>query len=219
MNYIRMIVKEFNERSDLYRDYGFAVQNLLESILKQKAYKYQLNSRLKNIESIKEKIKRKRNIGKIYKSLNDIEDIMGIRVVFYTENDKKKFLKDLVRIFGIVSKIEEESKVSGYRSTHAIISFDKDRLRLEEYKRFKGLKCEVQMTLILDHAWAEVEHDIFYKENTSIKNVDKEKYLTFKERMEKVMSEHIQKASIGLENIVGNIRKLDCAKVKVIKHF
>ena len=209
MNNTQTIIKEFKKTSELYQDYGLAVKNLLESLLKKNHYKYQLNQRLKDVESLKEKIKRKRRLGKIYKKLGDIEDIMGLRVVFYTEIDRKKFIKDLTKAFGKTLRVKETTKVSGYRSTHVILTFGSNRTKLEEYKRFKGLKCEVQMTLILNHAWAEVEHDIFYKETSRIKKMDKKKYHTFKRRMEKVMFDHIQKASIGLENVIKNVKRLE----------
>lgn len=37
------------------------------------------------------------------------------------------------------------------------------RLGLSEYKVYKNLKCEVQVRTLLQHAWAEIEHDRNYK--------------------------------------------------------
>lgn len=37
------------------------------------------------------------------------------------------------------------------------------RTNLPEYGRFKGLTAEIQVRTILQHAWAEIEHDIQYK--------------------------------------------------------
>lgn len=99
-------------------------------------------------------------------------------------------------------------RVSGYRSTHAIISFGEDRTDLSEYLKFKGLKCEVQLTLILNHAWAEVEHDILYKEAAQIPLLDKKRYGVLKSRLEKVMVDYIKKASGELDSIVKEIRSL-----------
>ncbi len=203
----RTILREYNSQNDLYRDYLLALRNLLESLLKKGGYKYHLSHRMKSRESLKEKIKRKKSIGKIYKHLNDIGDVIGIRIVFYTESDRKRFVKNLAKAIGGVIQFKEASKVSGYRSIHAIVTFSKERLRLAEYKRFKGLKCEIQMTLILDDAWAEVEHDILYKEGTEIQALDKKQYVVLKEKLESIMHDYIQKASLGLESIVKNIRR------------
>ncbi len=215
MNVTKLIIEDFRNKSDLYRDYGIVVNNLLSSLLEKGKYKHQLTHRIKNLESLKEKIKRKKLAGRIYRRLSDIEDVVGMRIVFYTETDRKNFIHDLSRSLHGTLQLQEREKASGYRSTHAIVVFGSDRTRLDEYKRFRGLKCEVQMTLFLNHAWAEVEHDIFYKEGQQIQEINKEKYLSLKKRMEQVMRNYIQKASAGLESIVRNIRKLETEKQKV----
>ena len=51
----------------------------------------------------------------------------------------------------------------GYRSIHFIAKLKADRLKLPEYKKFKGLCFEIQIRTILQHAWAEIEHDKDYK--------------------------------------------------------
>jgi len=204
----RMIAEEFGDKIDLYKDYGLAVSNLLESLLRRGHFKYQLSQRIKSSESIREKIKRKKSTGKIYKHLNDLEDIVGIRIIFYIESDRKKFIKVLLKALKGTVRLEKNIKNSGYESVHAIVMFDKRRTNLDEYKKFKKLKCEVQMTLILNHAWAEVEHDIFYKENPNTKPIDRKSYQSLKERMKRLMCDHIQKATLGLENIIHNINKM-----------
>ena len=46
---------------------------------------------------------------------------------------------------------------------HTIVSLSSKREKLVEYSRFKNLKFEIQIRSILQHAWAEIEHDIGYK--------------------------------------------------------
>ncbi len=38
-----------------------------------------------------------------------------------------------------------------------------DRIILPEYQKFKDKKFEIQIRTILQHAWAEIEHDRDYK--------------------------------------------------------
>lgn len=66
----------------LYNDFSYVMYNLLEDMLKKDNYKYHINNRLKDLTSLSEKIKRKEILGTHYKHIQDIEDVVGIRVVF-----------------------------------------------------------------------------------------------------------------------------------------
>jgi putative GTP pyrophosphokinase len=206
------ILDQFEAKKGIYHDYSLVVKNLLEGLLLKQKYKYQLSHRIKDRNSLREKIERKKRIGKFYKHLDNVEDIVGIRVVFYTEADRRHFIKVLNRVFKNDLKVEETSKASGYRSTHAILVFGKERTALSEYRQFKALKCEIQLTLILNHAWAEVEHDILYKDGITTAQIDSRSYCDIKSRMEKVMHNYIRKASAELEEIVKKIKKLRSQK-------
>lgn len=67
-----------------------------------------------------------------------------------------------------IDKREVESDKFGYKSLHYVVSLNKERLKLTEYKRFKNTKVEIQIRSVLQHAWAEIEHDIGYKTELSI---------------------------------------------------
>ena len=58
-------------------------------------------------------------------------------------------------------KLEEDR--FGYMSMHYVVSFSNTRLKLAEFKPYKGLKFEIQIRSILQHGWAEIEHDLGYK--------------------------------------------------------
>jgi len=46
---------------------------------------------------------------------------------------------------------------------HYLVSLSPQRVTLPEYARYAGLIAEIQARTILQHAWAEIEHDIQYK--------------------------------------------------------
>ncbi|MDN3583387.1 hypothetical protein [Mucilaginibacter flavus] len=131
---------------------------------------HQIGGRTKTIESLSKKIDDKS--GK-YSVLNDITDIVGIRIITYLESEvdlvadlvEKEFVKDLENS---IDKRKLKADQFGYRSLHIVVSLNESRLRLKEYKRYKGLKCEIQVRSILQHAWAEIEHDLGYKGEVSI---------------------------------------------------
>lgn len=56
----------------------------------------------------------------------------------------------------------------GYRSLHYVLTLKGNRSKLTEYKKFKNIKVEIQIRTILQHSWAEIEHDIGYKGETEI---------------------------------------------------
>ena len=56
----------------------------------------------------------------------------------------------------------------GYSSLHYIVEYTPERLKLIEYKYFTGIKFEIQIRSILQHAWAETEHDLGYKSKNEV---------------------------------------------------
>jgi hypothetical protein len=63
--------------------------------------------------------------------------------------------------------LEREERF-GYKSVHYLVELKGDRTRLPEYERFAGLVAEIQVRTVLQHAWAEIEHDIQYKSTVTI---------------------------------------------------
>lgn len=56
----------------------------------------------------------------------------------------------------------------GYLSLHYVATLSVNRQSLAEYRRFPALKAEIQVRSILQHAWAEIEHDLGYKSKAAI---------------------------------------------------
>ncbi len=53
-------------------------------------------------------------------------------------------------------------------SVHYVVSMNEDRLKLPENRGYAGIKCEIQIRTVLQHAWAEIEHDLGYKSEIDI---------------------------------------------------
>lgn len=200
------ILREYKELVHTYETFSVIMNKLIESILVQNGYKYQLHVRVKDIQRLEEKIKRKQALGKNYYSLKEIEDLVGIRVIFYTELDKQAFIKDIKREISGTMRLEEKKQKNGYSATHIIISFGKKRLRLAEYKAFAGLKCEIQITSAIHHAWAELEHDIIYKDINGLEKTSPEKYHLAKKKLSEILEKHITTASEEFEKVIEEIR-------------
>lgn len=69
-----------------------------------------------------------------------------------------------VNAAGKENKLEKlgEDKV-GYLSKHYIISMSEIRTDFPDYKKYKGLRFEIQVRTTLQHASAEIEHERNYK--------------------------------------------------------
>jgi ppGpp synthetase/RelA/SpoT-type nucleotidyltranferase len=102
----------------------------------------------------------------------DRRDLAGARLIFYTNNDVDRFIASplLRQNFDIEEdsfKIHHpipENKEARYRAVHFTVRLREDRIRLPEYARFAGLRCEIQVQTILNHAWSETSHDVLYKD-------------------------------------------------------
>src|SRR3989344_3741071 len=200
--YIRKILTDYKNKKPLYEEFRAAVYKLIDSLLKDSNYKYQIVSRTKTPERLREKLLRKSAEGVRYKSLNEIEDLAGIRVLFYSEGDVERFVKELRKEIGNNIQIEDKKQKSGYEAVHIVMSFGPERLKLSEYKHFDDLKSEIQVTSILRHTWAEIEHDFIYKDISGLKKRDPEKFAIVEQKLSEILENHIKQASAQFEEIV-----------------
>lgn len=113
--------------------------------------------------------------------MDDITDIIGCRIITYFADDVDKIAFIIEKEFDVdkdnsVDKRKVEYDRFGYQSLHFVASLNKSRLKLTEYKQFKNLKFEIQIRSILQHSWAEIEHDIGYKGKYSIPDIAKRRF-------------------------------------------
>lgn len=166
------IMKEYTLKKGLYEHLSASVLQITEGLMKKEGIKYaSAVSRTKDANSLSEKIERK---GDKYKTLSDITDIGGVRIITYYANDVDRVAELIEREFEVdkENSIDKrktlEPNVFGYLSLHYVICLDDRRASLPEYERLGELKIEVQIRSILQHSWAEMEHDIGYKSNIEV---------------------------------------------------
>ncbi len=165
------ILAEYDEKHELYHNFATSVERLIQGILNQEGIICNdITSRLKDRDSLGGKIDKKNK----YIKLDDLTDIAGIRVITYYSDDVDKVADIIEREF----KIDRENSIDkraalepdrfGYCSVHYVVEMNSKRLELAEYMPYKGLKCEIQIRSVLQHAWAEIEHDLGYKTEVAI---------------------------------------------------
>ena len=170
MDVDKVISKYAIELQSTYKNYSTVVKDLLSSILKtSQIVPHSITNREKSPSSLKEKILRE---TKNYEDpLSEITDLAGVRIITYFVEDVDKIVPLIETEFKIDSEnsIDKRKKADpsmfGYVSVHLVVELSDKRGSLPEYSLFAGLKCEIQVRTILQHAWAEIEHDIVYKSN------------------------------------------------------
>jgi len=160
------LLDRYQKQKSTYEGLSKTAESILLNLLhKENIPIVSVSSRVKTSESLTEKQRRKR-----YKNpAQEITDIIGLRVITYTEDDAKLVCALVTGTFLTDASLSidkgERLKVDqiGYRSYHFVCELGKKRVELPEFQAFKGLRFEVQVRTVLQHAWAEVEHDRNYK--------------------------------------------------------
>lgn len=199
------LLAAYASKRPLYEDFAVTVYKLVDRLLQQTAVKYQIAYRTKTLEGLREKLVRKARQGIRYGSLDEVEDLAGLRLVFYSERSSRRFLEAVREEISGAMQFEERRTQSGYDATHIVMSFGPKRLQLTEYKRYEGLKIEIQVTTVLRHAWAEIEHDLVYKDINGLRRRDLAKFTAMRNRLGEIMERYIRPASAELEDILNEV--------------
>ena len=156
----------YSEKRPIYELLSKKVETIILDVLNdKKIHIHAIFSRSKDIESFAKKIED----PKYTDPINQITDYSGIRIITYVESDLEKVCKVLEANFDIDTENSIDKSKSlgidrvGYRSIHYVCKLTPERIKLPEYKKFDKLFFEIQVRTILQHGWAEIEHDKDYK--------------------------------------------------------
>lgn len=156
----------YDKNKTLYERFSEEIEGIIIKVLKAQKIPYQsVSHRVKEKESYLNKCRNE----KYNNPIEEIMDISGIRIIAYTNQDVSDICNILQDEF-LIDKGNSGNKADmlatdkvGYLSVHYVLQLSKKRLELAEYKEYENLKCEVQVRTLLQHAWAEIEHDRNYK--------------------------------------------------------
>lgn len=130
-----------------------------------------IKSRVKSMESLLQKIRKKKIPLTLEAIEENIWDVAGVRVICSFQDDiyllAECLLKqDDVRLIEIKDYIKEP-KENGYRSLHLIVEVP---IFLQDEK--KNMKVEIQLRTIAMDFWASLEHKLRYKKNLSKEQIE-----------------------------------------------
>lgn len=161
MNDIEQEISELTSRYEKLEP--IVQQRLVEALSANKGRMYHLTHRLKTADSIREKLERKSDI---YTSPGDLRDILGFRVICYFADDVDEVARLVADSFRVDWEHSKDKRALiapttfGYLSLHYICRLPDEEIFPED---LRNLCFELQMRTMLQHTWAEIEHDLGYK--------------------------------------------------------
>ena len=150
------LLEQYREQLPLLEQLAKKVNDQLRQVLREQAVELSaIECRVKTEQSLAGKLERK---GDKYASLEDITDLVGLRIItFYTD--------DVDKVAAIVQQLYEvdwENSVDK-RKVHQLTSFGYNSLHYICRLKEGSMPFEIQMRTTLQHVWSAIEHDIGYK--------------------------------------------------------
>lgn len=171
-------VAKYKEIRPLYQDFAEKAKSILAYILGAADIKYpSIEARAKDVNKFGDKASKSSELDstkpKYPNPLEDITDMAGVRVITFLPQTVEDVCSLIDREFIVLERVDKAEKLInegkfGYQSIHFLVKMLPDRTELPEYRRYKDLILEIQVRTILQHAWAEMEHDIQYKSTMEI---------------------------------------------------
>lgn len=145
----------------------------------------------------------------------DIKDLAGCRLVFYTNSDVTRFMNSGVidQNFEVLEvklhhpRRDAEDASDLYISNHYLVALRSERVALPEYASFAGMRCEVQVQTILNHAWAEMAHDTIYKA-PELGEFGAKQFDSIKQRLRRVARKYLLPAGYEFQQIAQDFKRL-----------
>ena len=161
------LVAQYNHSLVLYETVTTQFQSMLSLLLSHEPlHIHSIRGRAKNTDSLAGKIERH---SYKYRSLSEITDLVGIRIVTYYADEVDKIARLIKAHFtnDRANSIDKRQKLApdefGYASLHLIVELPINAQGICQGAYDKICKVEIQICSILQHAWAEIEHDLEYK--------------------------------------------------------
>lgn len=167
---VRDAVRTYAAQHDELVEAGHEAVALVRGLLDEAGINYlTVTGRTKSVASFAEKAARTVAGEAVYTDpLRQITDQLGVRVITYVRDDVDavaEVLSEQVIVFddrdwGLQTANEGRF---GYASRHLMIGPDPARESDDRFAHVQGRRVQVQVRTVLQHAWAEFEHDIRYK--------------------------------------------------------
>ncbi len=155
------LLQEYRENLPLFKEARRQLTDRITEILHDAGILVaSVESRVKTESSLAGKLELK---GAKYKTLADITDIVGLRVITFYLDDVDKVASAVERHF----EVDWNNSVDK-RKLHEVDSFGYLSLHYVCRTPYMPYRVEIQMRTLLQHAWANMNHDTGYKSGVEI---------------------------------------------------
>ncbi|HXK28359.1 MAG TPA: RelA/SpoT domain-containing protein [Candidatus Binatia bacterium] len=215
-----MRLDEYERASkQVYEDFAkFIGTSLREALLAHDQIRLQhVQHRSKSLKSLRQKLAKVGVTQDEAHIESKIKDLAGCRLVFYTNSDVSRFLQS-----GIINEVFEidwertkfhyptEISSGQFRSHNFVVRLKPDQASRLEFEIFRGLLCEVQVQTALNHAWSEMEHDIYKK--PTLGGFGAALMQSIEERMNKIMRDYLLPAGFEFQKVRDDFERLASGK-------
>lgn len=161
----------YTEATNSLGQLGAALEHIIREVLDARGIRvHSVVHRVKTELSTQRKLQK----SEVNRAPAALHDLLGLRIITYFRDEVDQAAKIIEEEFSIDAPNSVDKRAIldpdrfGYLSVHYVCMLAEDRAGLTEYRRFSGQVFEVQIRSILQHAWAEIEHDLGYKSEAAI---------------------------------------------------
>ena len=170
MTNLQQLHQRYQEFCTRYPNAAADFLGAIEDVLSDAGLTYDhVTARVKEWRSLRSKSRKRRPDGMLMypHPWQDIHDLIGVRVTTYHSTEIPRIIEALTEVFEVRRSVDKtaQTRVSGsfgYGSHHLILRVAPAQVT-PVLQAYAGREFEVQIRTVLQHAWAEFEHDIRYK--------------------------------------------------------
>ncbi len=131
---------------------------------------FPIQHRVKTLDSIKEKHESKRYT--IKKSIQELQDLVGFRIILLFRRDVAEVIKLIEENFEILTRYDSIDKLPhnqfGYSSMHINVKIKQEWCSVPTFRGLDDYKAEIQIRTLSQHNWAETSNYFQYKNEDNV---------------------------------------------------
>lgn len=167
-----MILDDYREKIPVFQKLQTVVMDLVQNCLSENNILVAgMDSRIKSEKSLIGKLELK---GYKYRTLDDITDILGIRIITFYSDEVDIISALAEQLFSIDwdNSVDKRKMLEidrfGYMSLHYICRLPETLYHDPDLPELNQIRFELQMRSTLQHVWANMYHDMGYKSDVEI---------------------------------------------------